>query len=79
MALADQQFEQLEEAISAHDIRTAFEKAHALKGVLGNVSLTNLLEPVVEMTEDLRAGKDIDYSEPLSRMKTELGKLRALL
>ena len=42
------------------------------------MALTNLLEPIAEMTEDLRARKDIDYTQQVDRMMEELEKLRAL-
>ena len=54
-------------------------RAHALKGVLGNVSLTTLAEPVVQITEELRARKDMDNTELLDRIVSELGKYRELL
>lgn len=79
MAVEGQSFEQLKEAIDAKDLDTAFEKAHALKGVLGNVSLTNILNPVLEIVEDLRARIDKDYSEQISEIIEEVGKVRALI
>ena len=78
MALGDDGYDKLKEAIEAGDLDEAFERAHALKGLLANVSLTNLLEPVAEMTEELRARNDIDYKAYLDKMFEELGKLRAL-
>ena len=43
-------FDKLKDSIAAKDLKTAFEAAHALKGVLGNLSLTPLYTPVVEIT-----------------------------
>ena len=57
MALADKNFDKLKEAMDAGDARAAFSAAHALKGSIGNVSLTPIYEPVCELTELLR-GKD---------------------
>ncbi len=79
MALNDTSFETLEEAIAQHDLKAAFERAHAMKGVLGNVGLVNVFAPVSEITEELRAGNDIDYSGHLEKIRTELEKYRALL
>lgn len=79
MAAMDQSFEQLRDAIERDDLDEAFEKAHALKGVLGNVSLTNVLEPIKEITEDLRARTEKDYTDVLERIFTEIGKVRALV
>ena len=78
MALADDGYARLRAAIEAHDLDEGFERAHALKGMLGNVSLTNLVEPIIEMTEALRAREDRDYSGLLDKMDEELAKLRAL-
>ena len=57
MALADKNFDKLKEAMDAGDARAAFSAAHALKGSIGNVSLTPIYVPVCELTELLR-GKD---------------------
>ena len=78
MALEDKGFEMLHSAIDAGDLKAGFEAAHALKGMLGNVSLSNVLEPVLEMTEALRAGEERDYKPLLDKMDEELSKLKAL-
>ncbi len=62
MALDDAGFGKLSDAVGNDDRKAAFEAAHALKGVLGNLSLTPMYEKVSEMTELLRAGKDADYA-----------------
>lgn len=54
-------FDALKAAIEANDLDAAFEAAHALKGVLGNLSITPLYEPICEVTELLRAKADADY------------------
>jgi len=79
MAVEDQTFEQLQDALEKNDLDDAFERAHALKGVLGNVSLTNILEPVKEITEDLRSRTEKDYTDQMSTIMTELKKVRALI
>ena len=78
MALVDDGYAALRAAVEAGNLREGFEQAHALKGMLGNVSLTNLLDPVVTMTEALRHEEAIDYAPLLDRMDEELGKLKAL-
>ena len=45
---------------------------------MGNVGLTTLFEPIAEMTEELRARKDMDYSGYIETISAELGKVRAL-
>ena len=79
IVLEDNGYDELKALIDSHSIPEAFERAHALKGILGNVSLTTLYEPVAEMTEELRAGKDIDYSGYISTIMTELEKYKSLL
>lgn len=79
LSLQDDKFEKLRSAIEAGDLDSAFEAAHALKGVLGNVGLTQLFEPVSEMTEELRGRNDIDYSGYIDTIFSELEKLQALV
>ena len=54
MGLADANFGKLREAMAAGDAKAAFEAAHALKGAIGNLSLTPLYNPISELTERLR-------------------------
>ena len=60
------------------DRKEAFEAAHSLKGVLGNLSLTPLYEPTSEMTELLRAGADADYPACLAKILAKRDELLAL-
>ena len=62
MGLADAGFEKLLAAAWADDRQAAFEAAHALKGVLGNLALTPLYTSASEITELLRSGRDADYA-----------------
>ncbi|MDD5942775.1 Hpt domain-containing protein [Fibrobacter sp.] len=74
------QFRKLKDSIAAKDLKAAFEAAHALKGVLGNLSLTPLYTSVVEITELLRNNTDKDYKSLLDTIlekKDELGRLCA--
>lgn len=77
-ALDDKSFERLEEEIAAKDLKSAFETAHALKGVWANLALTPVLKPVAEMTELLRSGTDTDYSNYLEDISVHLKELRTL-
>ena len=78
MVVADDGYERLKAALEAHDLDEAFERAHALKGTIANVSLTPLLEPISAITEQLRNRSDVDYSGLVDKMFEELDKLRAL-
>jgi HPt (histidine-containing phosphotransfer) domain-containing protein len=79
MSLGDANFDRLRTSLEAGDLDEAFESAHALKGVLSNVSLTSLAAPVIEITEDLRARTDKDYSEQMNAIFGELDRYRDLL
>lgn len=79
MGLASDQFEKLGMAIESGKIDEAFEAAHALKGVLGNLALTPIYTPLAEMTELLRAGKSADYVEMYKPILELRNKLLALV
>ena len=76
----DAVFDRLKQSIESNNLDTAFDAAHALKGVLGNLSLTPLYTIAVEITENLRNRTQMDYSEMLTKLfekRDELGKLCA--
>ena len=77
-ALEDKNFEVLEQSIAAKDLEKAFEAAHSLKGVLGNLALTPIYTPVLEITELLRAKTDTDYSSLLQAILDKRAELIAL-
>lgn len=62
-SLQDASFDDLETAIHEGDLDKAFEVAHSLKGVMGNLALTPIYNPVVEITELLRSRTNMDYTE----------------
>ncbi len=64
----DKGFGALRDAVESGNLDAAFEYAHGLKGVLANLSLTPMLEPVSRITESLRAKEDRDYSADLNEM-----------
>ncbi|MCR4562017.1 MAG: Hpt domain-containing protein [Bacilli bacterium] len=68
-------FEKLYAAIEAKDLEAGFQAAHGLKGILANLSITPLLDPVVEITELLRNKTDADYSPLIEKIKEERNKL----
>jgi hypothetical protein len=76
----DAVFDRLKQKLEANDLDGAFDAAHALKGVLGNLSLTPLYTIAVEITEHLRNRTQMDYSGLLTKLlekRDELGKLCA--
>lgn len=52
----DPGYGELRRAMEQGDVRAAFEAAHSLKGVAGNLSLKPLYIQVSLLVEDLRAG-----------------------
>ncbi|SEM40705.1 Hpt domain-containing protein [Butyrivibrio sp. ob235] len=78
-ALERERYEELQELLEKKDIPAAFEAAHALKGVLGNLALTPIYEPASEMTELLRAGEDIDYTELITTVIEQRDKLAEMI
>ena len=71
-------FDKLADAIRADNLDAAFEHAHALKGVLGNLSLTPIYNPVCEMTERLRAREQTDYLPLLTEILEKREQLKQL-
>ena len=75
MAISNEYFETLGKALEENDLDTAFEAAHALKGVIGNLALAPIYNPLSEMTELLRARKSADYTSmyrPIKEIRDQL-------
>ena len=75
MAVANDYFDSLVPALEKNDLESAFEAAHALKGVIGNLALAPIYDPLAEMTEMLRAKKEADYLSmyrPIKEMRDQL-------
>ena len=75
----DKNFQMLEDAVASKDLDKAFDAAHSLKGVLGNLALTPVYQPVYEITELLRERKDIDYSEYIKTISEKRKELASLM
>lgn len=75
---AEANFDKLASSIEARDLDAAFDAAHALKGVTGNLALTPLYQAVFEITELLRAKTDTDYTQLLAEIATLRDKLAQL-
>ncbi len=75
MAVSNEYFDTLGEFLKNNDLDNAFEAAHALKGVIGNLALAPIYEPLAEMTELLRAKKQADYMtmyRPIKEIRDQL-------
>ena len=79
MGLKNDSFEKLGKALEDNNLDEAFEQAHALKGVVGNLALTPIYNPLAEMTEMLRAKKDVDYIAMYAPIKELRDKMVAEL
>jgi len=75
---AEANFEKLASSIEARDLDAAFDAAHALKGVTGNLALTPLYQTIFDITELLRARTDTDYSELIKSITELRDQLAAL-
>ena len=79
MLFQDENLGQLGDALERGDRRAAFEAAHTLKGVVGNMGLTPLYNKVCVIVEPLRAGEERDdYSVLYQDIVSEFGKVEEL-
>ena len=74
----ESKFETLSDAIEKGNLNEAFDAAHAIKGVLGNLALTPLYDKASEITELLRDRTDTDYTRLLSELFEERDRLAEL-
>jgi len=75
----DANFGMLKDAVEANDLDAAFEASHALKGVLGNLSMTPMAAIASEMCELLRSRKQMDYTPMLEELLAKKAELEALM
>lgn len=78
MIPAEANFDKLKDSLEQGDLDSAFEAAHALKGVLGNLSLTPMFEQCSEITELLRARTETDYTPLLEKLLKQREALSAM-
>lgn len=79
MFFKDDNMQKLGTAISQQDYTAAFEAAHTLKGVVGNMGITPLYTAVCAMVEPLRIRENrSDYPDLYQVIKTEYEKANAL-
>ena len=78
MIPAEANFDKLKDSLEQGNLDSAFEAAHALKGVLGNLSLTPMFEQCCEITELLRARTETDYTPLLNKLLEQRDTLSAM-
>jgi len=80
--LADTSFDRLKSEVEEEKYSEAFETAHALKGVTGNLELTPVFDMVCQITEILRGGFDPADKEELTSLvdgvTVKMNELRAM-
>ena len=74
----DKKLPLLEEAINQNDLQKAFEYAHGLKGVYGNLAITPLYEKISNVTELLRAKEEADYPSLIKEIKILYEQFKSL-
>ena len=79
MVITNEGYEQLKKSIEDNDLNAAFEAAHALKGLVGNASLTPLYKSVCDITELLRARTEMDYTDMVNGIMDQVAAYRALM
>lgn len=77
--LTDPAFDELGQALKAHDLTTAFDKAHTLKGIIANMSITSLYDIIVKIVEPLRHKEDTDLLSVYEELLSEVAEYRQLL
>lgn len=79
MLFQDENLEKLGKALEENDLQGAFEAAHTLKGVVGNMGLAPLFLAVCEIVEPLRVKeKRSDYTQLYQVIKVEFEKVDEL-
>lgn len=78
MIPCDPNFQKLYDALDGGNWAGAFEAAHALKGALGNLSLTPIYEPIFEITEKLRACTMVDCADLVEVIRKGQDELKGI-
>ena len=77
--LKDENFAELCTAIERHDVKAAFQYAHSLKGIAGNLSMQKLYAALNPLVEELRADSLVNADALLEPVKETYGLLRDTL
>lgn len=79
MLFQDENMGKLGLALSENNLEAAFEAAHALKGVAGNLGLEPLYQAVCQLVEPLRNKEQReDYSDLYKNVSAEFQKVEGL-
>lgn len=75
----DENFRLLRQAIVSQDLPRAFEAAHTLKGVAGNLSMKVFYQQVSQLVEHLRAGHLAAAAAEMAEVEAQYTKITAAL
>lgn len=76
--MEDENFALLDEAVRSRDYQRAFEAAHTIKGVAGNMGLTPLYNAASELAEALRAQRYEDVDALYAPIPPQMRVLRTI-
>ncbi|MCR4707286.1 MAG: hypothetical protein K5746_04990 [Clostridiales bacterium] len=79
MATDDKYLKQIQAGFTAGNLEKAFEGAHGMKGVMANLAITPVLTPVAELSDSLKAHKDMDYAPLLAETEKKFLEFAALV
>lgn len=75
----DQNFSRLRQSVAQGDAAGAFEAAHTLKGVAGNLSMGTLFRQISAQVEDLRAGNVAAAADKMPALEETYSRTLAAL
>lgn len=75
----EESFEELGRALAQEEVKTAFEHAHSLKGVLANMGITPMYQEACDIVEPLRSGTVNGTAEHYEKLMQQREKLKELL
>ncbi|MEG0289957.1 MAG: Hpt domain-containing protein [Erysipelotrichaceae bacterium] len=76
--LKDEAFDKLGNAIQKNDYQSAFDYAHTLKGVVGNMGLTPMYQIISKMVEKLRNNQHDSLNEDYQLIMEQLTILKLM-
>jgi HPt (histidine-containing phosphotransfer) domain-containing protein len=79
MFVSDDCFQSLTTNLQAKDVQAAFQDAHTLKGVAGNLSLVRMYDRLREIVEILRKGSLDGTAELMDSISQERMQLEQLI
>ena len=75
---ADNVVKELSEAVASDDHGAIENRAHALKGLSGNVGLNGVYNPAKKIVDDVRAGNFSSYMDDFEKLRTAYEKAKLI-